>query len=37
MNIAIVGAAMGGLTAGIALKNLDIRSRFMNKQLKYYL
>ncbi len=36
MNIAIVGAGMGGLTAGIALKNLDIRSRFMNKQQKFY-
>ncbi len=37
MNIAIVGAGMGVLTAGIALKNLGIKSRFMNKQLKYYL
>ncbi len=37
MNIAIVGAGMGGLTAGIALKNLVIRSQSMSKQPKYYL
>ena len=37
MEIAIIGAGMGGLTTGIALKSSDIGSQSMSRQNRFYL
>ncbi len=36
MNVVIIGAGMGGLTTGIALKSLVTKSAFMSKRSKFF-